>query len=281
LNILNNNNDIITSQKLSALQQKYDDLQIESNKKIDYLKNQIKILKDNQDFMINNEKDIFRQRYEKKMKLLDEKYKELSDSKLRRDTQIAEGLAANMIIEKTNEIEQEARSKIDKYKNIVRSLVEKEKDHDVIYVRMENKYKTLDTENQMLRQQVQALQDNNNTKDVFIKDCQNKIKELLTVLNRSKDDMSDISITLQNTKKDYEKKIQDIQENHAIELQNVDSKVRKALLSRDETIKDLKTKLFEAEQRFLEAEEVLSSINDDISDKRSEGKRYHNKTNKY
>ena len=214
----------------------------------------------------------------------DEKYKELSDSKLRRDTQIAEGLAANMIIEKTNEIEQEARSKIDKYKNIVRSLVEKEKDHDVIHVRMENKCKTLDTENQMLRQQVQALQDNTNTKDIFIKDCQNKIKELLSILNRSKDDINDMTMSLNNAKNDYDKKVQELQEKHNIELHNVDSKVRKALLIRDETIKEYKAKLFEAEQRFLEAEEVLSSINDDISDKRTEDKRFKkdkNRTNKY
>ena len=39
------------------------------------------------------------------MKLLDDKYKEVSDSKHRRDTQIAEGLAADIILEKTNIIE--------------------------------------------------------------------------------------------------------------------------------------------------------------------------------
>jgi hypothetical protein len=39
------------------------------------------------------------------MKLLDDKYNELSDSKHRRDTQIAEGLAADIILEKTNIIE--------------------------------------------------------------------------------------------------------------------------------------------------------------------------------
>lgn len=105
LNTMNNNNDILTSQKVFLLQQKYDDLNTTANDKIEYLKNQIKKIQDNQEFVISNEKELLRQRYEKKMKLLDDKYNELSDSKHRRDTQIAEGLAADIILEKTNIIE--------------------------------------------------------------------------------------------------------------------------------------------------------------------------------
>ena len=105
LNAMNTNNDIISSQKMLLLQQKYDDLSTTSNDKIEYLKNQIKKIQDNQDFVINNEKELLRQRYEKKTRLLDDKYKELSDSKNRRDTQIAEGLAADIILEKTSIIE--------------------------------------------------------------------------------------------------------------------------------------------------------------------------------
>jgi hypothetical protein len=131
----------------------------------------------------------------------------------------------------------------------------------------------------MLRQHIQSIQENVNTKDTFIKDCQNKVKELLIALNRSKDENDDITMKLQNTKKEYEKRIIELQENHTNELSQVDSKVRKALLLRDETIKEYKTKLYEAEHKFLEAEEVLSSINNDISDKRVEDRRM--KTNKY
>jgi hypothetical protein len=131
----------------------------------------------------------------------------------------------------------------------------------------------------MLRQHIQSMQENVNTKDIFIKDCQSKVKELLTALNRSKDENEDIVIKLQTTKKEYEKRIIELQESHANELNQVDLKVRKALLLRDETIKEYKTKLSEAEQKFLETEEVLSSINNDISDKRNEDRRI--KTNKY
>ncbi|CAE7364996.1 unnamed protein product [Symbiodinium microadriaticum] len=62
-----------------------------------------------------------------------------------------------------------------------------------------------------------------------------------------------------------EDSLREAQAQHTAELSRVDEKVRQALAAKDEVIQGLQRELEEAQRRSLEAEELLESLNSDIS----------------
>lgn len=66
-------------------------------------------------------------------------------------------------------------------------------------------------------------------------------------------------------KKHFEERLSAVAEEHNAELARIDSKVRKALSLRDDSILQLRTKLQQAENKKIELERILSDLNSGLS----------------
>lgn len=70
---------------------------------------------------------------------------------------------------------------------------------------------------------------------------------------------------LGNNKKLYEESMSAASEEHNAELARIDSKVRKALSQRDDSIQQLNAKLHQAEDKKIELERILTDLNSGLS----------------
>ena len=236
--------------RTNKLQEKYNELLEKSRSYKEYIVQ----IKEERNDVIKKEKDILASIFSEKITLLDSKLKELQNVETIHNQQ------AERMKNDNDELITHYNTKIDKYKVAIRELVEREKEYEVMNNKNSNKIKILLVENDSLKKEFNILQERIAARYM-------EEKELRLTSATAQREAEAIREKYEAAEVHHAKEIQDLIAKNEEELGHVDSKVRKLLAARDETIADLKHQLVHAEKKKKDAEKILTLLNDGLREK--------------
>jgi hypothetical protein len=202
--------------------------------------------------------------YEEKLRAVDDKLQQLDAARQVHDQRTAQAIAAEMTDRAVTEVTTQHQAKLQKYKEALRSVAEKERDALQALQQCQSRLQDAEQDKRIIGDKLRKTEEylgRFHEKEKFLKATIDDLKGSLETAQAQLVAVKTSSASQQNQ---FDEAIAIAKDHHTAELEEVDAKVRKALQSRDEKIKILQEKLSRAEQAQAQAEQILAEINDGI-----------------
>ena len=270
-----NNKNIFTNENF--YQKKYDDLKIEYEKKLkEEIFNTKKDLEENNNDIINKKKEDLEKKFkEMKNELLQDRDKQINivieklgeESLNERKKTAAEiekkaneknialieenNNLKNKINDMTNKLQAETKNRINMEQNI-EILNKKIKSKDLNYEMQENKLKELQQNYDDVVNKLGGL-----TKE-FNQEKLNLELEMKNTLEKGDKEMVLLKNKLENAQKIFEREKKSIEDNHKKEIENLEQKIKKSFMRKDEIIRKLQEDVERKDLTIQKYEELLN-----------------------
>ena len=202
--------------------------------------------------------------YEEKLKAVDEKLQELDAARNGHEQRTAQAIAMELTEKAVVDVTVQHRIKLQKYKDALRSVTEKERDAVQTLQQIQDRLKDSEQDKRVIadnlrrtEEYVSRFQDTERTWKANLLNLQSSLEATKAQLH-----MTQTELNAQRTF--HTETLTHLNEQHATELEEVDNKVRKALQNRDDKIKILHEKMLQAEQSQMQAEQVLTELNEGL-----------------
>lgn len=203
--------------------------------------------------------------YEEKLKAVDEKLQELEAARQGHDQRTAQAIATEMTDRAVTEVTAQHRIKLQKYKEALRSVTEKEGDALQALQQAQSRLQDTEQDKHVIGDKLRKTEEYLGRFHEKEKSLRAAIDDLNASLGTTQAQLVSARTSLISQKNQYDEAMATAKDQHAAELEEVDAKVRRALQSRDEKLKILQEKVVRAERAQAQAEKILAEINDGIA----------------